>query len=426
LDDRPFSVSDSSFESSSVSNSEWSSLSNGESASVADGEINNLITQFVSPLVGEQGQDQAPAIAVGFVSDHETLSLGFGSQRIGEQVKVDGETLFAIGSVSKMFVALILAKAVSDGDVQLATKVDDLLDDSLDIDERVTLQHLVTHRSGLPNFPFNLTARDNAAQDALERKIMPAKNYSRANMEACVRDKGCSPSTTPGTSFRYSNLGIGMLSMALQNHYGYRNSRDLIRNLVMQPLEMSSTCVQVAACTDSEYTFAQGYRYDEQSDSLTAVSPSDMGVLAGSGGLISNVNDMNRLLKVLTGLNSGALSSAAAEVNRELDKVGQEQPNLAVGYAHRIRHTPRGLDVHFKEGLVAGFSAAIIWLEEPKIGLVLLANRGGLKALMPTGMRLVASIVQEQQGFPSSEMGAHTGGYSQGWSGTSGSTWQRW
>ncbi|WP_328986514.1 serine hydrolase domain-containing protein [Thiorhodovibrio winogradskyi] len=369
--------------------------------------IHDLIAQYVSAHVGEYGEDQAPGIAVGLVTDQERLALGFGTQKAGEHIAVDGDTLFGIGSVSKIFTALILAKAVADGDLKLTQKLNDFLDESIQIDERITLQHLVTHRSGLPNFPTNMETRDNVAKDPIERQMMPAKNYSKANLVACLRQNGCRPMTPPGASSAYSNLGIGMLSIALQNHYHYQNSGELIQSLITQPLQMTSTCMNTPACLDGRRgSLAQGYRYDQQNDSLTPVPLSDMGILAGSGGLISNAKDMNRLLSVLTGLSGGGLVSAAAEMNREIGQAGEDQADSAIGYAHRIKHTPRGFNVHSKAGFVAGYTAVIIWLEDPKVGLVLLANRGNLKGLIRTGMRLMASILQQRHPAHVSGMGS--------------------
>jgi hypothetical protein len=102
---------------------------------------------------------------------------------------------------------------------------------------------------------------------------------------------------------------------------------------------------------------------------------------------------MNRLLKALTGLQAGELKRAAFEMNRPLEAT--ESSGVKIGYAHQIKRTPDGSEIHWKGGGTAGFTAIILWQTEPKLGLVLLSNRGKLEALEATGKRLISLIAEQ-------------------------------
>jgi CubicO group peptidase (beta-lactamase class C family) len=355
-----------------------------------------ILLKNLQKYVGVEGEDKAPGIAVGLVTGQGDLAFGLGRREIGDYLSVDRDTMFGIGSVSKLFVGMALAEAVVHGELNCTTRANDWLDSSLQIDRRITLGHLVTHHSGLPNFPGNICSRPNAPADPVLRRLMPAKDYSKANLARCLIQNECLPSTPPGSQYGYSNLGIGILSIALENRYGYQNAGELIRTIITERLNMDRTTMnEPDFLARYQGDLTQGYLYQELTSKFDPVPLSDMGILAGSGELISSVNDMNSFLKVLTGLESGALERAAEEMNRPLEVMSQEQ--VMVGYAHEIMRRPDGSELHWKGGGTAGYTAMVLWQTEPKVGLVILSNRGEMEALKATGKRLFSQIVRQLQ-----------------------------
>ena len=119
-----------------------------------------IITNHMKIFVDTSGAKGSPAIVVGLVTQMADVVEGFGSRELNKNLPPDGDTLFGIGSISKVFTGLMLAKAVTDGDVCLSARANEWLDDTIQINDCITLKHLVTHFSGLPNFPDNITTRD--------------------------------------------------------------------------------------------------------------------------------------------------------------------------------------------------------------------------------------------------------------------------
>lgn len=340
--------------------------------------FNRMIIQSIQPFIGNDSADKSPAIAVGLVTKKGETAVAMGNRGLFSVLSPDGDTLFGIGSVSKLFVGLILANAVANEELSLTDKANNFLDKDIQIDDRITLRHLVTHYSGLPNFPDNITERDDRFSNKKNASLMPAQDYSRKDLTNCLANNQCSTVQPPGTKYLYSNLGIGLLSLILENRYGFNDFRSLNQAKITNVLNMHKTGTNNPVFLQkNKNNLAQGYLYDSELAHLKPVPFSGMGILAGSGELITSVNDMNKLLVVLTGLSRSTLGNAVNEVERELENT--DQPRIKKAYAHRVGQSEDGEKIHFKAGHTAGYSAIIIWRKNPEVGLVVLSNQGNFK-----------------------------------------------
>jgi len=123
-------------------------------------------------------------------------------------VGVGADDVFEIGSITKVFTASILADMVTRGEVRLDDPVAKYLPASAHIPSRngrqITLFDLATQSSGLPRMPSNLTPRDS---------MNPYADYTVQQMYAFL--SGYQLPRDIGTSYEYSNLGVGLLGHAL-------------------------------------------------------------------------------------------------------------------------------------------------------------------------------------------------------------------
>ena len=354
--------------------------------------IRVTVERAVEPVVNPHGSQihQTPRAVVGFATEAGNDIVGLGATAIHKRECPGPRHYFGIGSVTKLFTGLALAKAYTDGQVQLHNPVNNYLKPDLRVDDRITLGHLVTHTAGLPMFPDNLrpmrTLKTLEGTDPV--RYSPGRNYSREMLAQYFRGPA-GLVFEPGTATNYSSLGIGLLSVALQDHLGFRSLESLNRALVALPLGMADTHANTRSIISGMgRRRVQGYTVDRQR--LHPVTYSQMGVLAGAGELISTANDMLQLLMALSGIRPSPLENAIAELTRPL------RPTM--GYAVRIvpsKH--RGL-YYLSEGVVAGFSAVLVWRRDPPLGLVLLANRGTftdknkLEGLNSAGLTLIEDL----------------------------------
>src|SRR5438105_10431416 len=114
---------------------------------------------------------------------------------------MDGDTLFAIGSITKVFTALLLQDMIERGEMKLDDPVKKYLPDSVKMPayqgKEITLLHLATHTSGLPGGPNNLSPKSWRDPDQADYTV--EQLYSFLSHDKLPR--------APGIQEEYSNLG---------------------------------------------------------------------------------------------------------------------------------------------------------------------------------------------------------------------------
>ena len=204
-----------------------------------------MLNRVAPRLVDSSGGslDKTPGLVVGFVTESGPEVLSFGTKMIGREQPPDGNTYFALGSVTKIFTGFVLAKAVADGVVSVDDSANRYLPAQLKLrDSAITLRTLVTHTSGLPNFPENITAFRDLDQDGKNDSVpnSPGRNYTRELLADFLRTEG-QTEFKPGTREQYSNLGSGILSVVLQEKLGLDSFEKLNERYVTGPLGMRNT-----------------------------------------------------------------------------------------------------------------------------------------------------------------------------------------
>ncbi|MBL6989911.1 MAG: beta-lactamase family protein [Bacteriovoracaceae bacterium] len=355
--------------------------------------LRNVIFKHIESILDPTGINGAPGIVIGVVTKNKTQINGFGSRYIRRKVQRPDEfTFFCIGSITKLFTGLILADAV----VKKQVKLDDLATKYIKADIKsikgITLRQLVTHYSGLPTFPSNMTAFRDQNQDKRNDSTpaSPASNYSMDLFMSFLGSKN-QKIHVPGSKFHYSNIGVSILSMALVKHFG-RSSFDSLNNAkILNPLNMHDTGLNTPKfLKKTRGRQAQGYMV--RGRRVRPIPFPDMGVLASSGELISTGKDLSTLLSCLTGLNSCPLGSAAMELTRPLEVANRGNK---IGYAIDIRSLRGGSTFYSKSGMTAGHTAVIMWQTNPKLGIVILANRGKLNAMRLASINLFEAFAKK-------------------------------
>lgn len=292
-----------------------------------------------------------PGIVVGVVDGEKRRILGAGVAFEGGP-KVNGDTVFEIGSVSKVFTATLLAQMAAAGEVGL----DDPIAKYLPVDAKVpsrsgkaiTLRHLATHRSGLPRMPTNITARDAAD---------PYADYGAAAMLALLGS--LSLERDPGEAYEYSNLGAGLLGHLLATRAGL-SFEQLLRERIFVPLGMNDTAVVLPPRLSGR--LAHGHSLGEP------VSAWAFDVLAGAGGIRSTANDLLRFVAAFAGGRFTKLGTSMLEATVEADA-----PNVRIGLGWHV--TRRfGLDLVWHNGLTGGFASYVGFERGTRHGVVVLTN----------------------------------------------------
>jgi CubicO group peptidase (beta-lactamase class C family) len=257
--------------------------------------LKSKVDALVQPLL----QSGIPVgFVVGIVEGGKSCIFGYGKLSRDADKTPEGNSVFEIGSVTKVFTGLLLADMVERKLVALEDPVQKFVPENVRVPQcdgrAITLLDLATHTSGLPRLPGNFAL--SAAKDPAN----PYADYSVDQLYEFLSQH--SLSRKPGTQFEYSNLGVGLLGHALAR--GADTSYEkLLLERICAPLGMQDT--RITLSEDQRSRLVQGHGPRGR-----PVANWDIPTLAGAGALRSTVNDMLIFLKANLGLQNCPLSAA--------------------------------------------------------------------------------------------------------------------
>ena len=320
----------------------------------SDADIRKVLAERVDVLAG---QEDGVGIVVGVVGPKGRRVISYGHLNQGDPRPLDGDTVFEIGSVAKVFTALLLAEMVQKGEVALADPVAKYLPAGVKVPERngrsITLVDLATHTSALPFMP-----PDSPALQSVTAKDSAAPLYRFLAGYELPRDIGA--------QWDYSNFGYWLLAQALASRAAM-DYESLLRTRVVAPLELKSTAnkpspgmkAKLVVGHDAALQPAPSFdtipRYASMSDVL---------------GLVSTANDLLRFLSTAMGHERSPLAPAMAALlaTRRPKSPGQEQ---ALGWVVMGEGDER-LIVH--DGGTFGQASSVAWDPKQRVGVVVLSN----------------------------------------------------
>jgi serine-type D-Ala-D-Ala carboxypeptidase/endopeptidase len=306
-----------------------------------DEEIREILAKRIDQ------QKQAVGIVVGVIEPTGRRVVAYGNLANGDPRPLDGDTIFEIGSVTKVFTSLLLADMVNRREVTLDDPAARYLPGNVKMPERsgksITLHDLSTHTSGLPFLPGNFKPKDYTVDDL----------YQFLSGYELPRD--------PGSEFEYSNLGAGLLGRLLANRAGTGFER-LIGTRITQPLNMLDTGIVLSASVQQR--MATGHN-----GVLAPAATLDLPTLAGAGALRSSANDMLTFLEAFLGYKESSLAPAMRamlEFRRPALKA-----QIGLGW---LFNSVEGKEIAWHNGRTAGFQSVVGFDPKTRTGVVVLAN----------------------------------------------------
>lgn len=266
------------------------------------------------------------------------------------------QSVFEIGSITKVFTGILLAQAVLEKKVTLETPLREVMGKAQTFaDSRVgaiTLRQLATHTSGLPRIPDDLFV----GADPVD----PYAHYDRARLDACIaRVKLLGE---PPFESSYSNLGVGLLGDVLSRVYG-KPWEQLIAEKITKPLGMKDTTVTLDA--------GQQTRLAPPYEGVKQVKPWNDQALAGCGALRSTAADMMIFGGAILHPGESPLKEALALVMQP------HAPEGDVGLCLMISKFDGQREYHHAGG-TGGYRASLQVLPESDTVRVVLVNNAAL------------------------------------------------
>ena len=304
---------------------------------------------------------RSAGIVVGLIdADGRMRIVAYGDGGPG-QPPLDGNSVFEIGSISKVFTSTALALLVNDGTVNLDDPVQKFLPAAVRMPTRngkmITLANLSEQNSGLPRMPTNFHPKDQAN---------PYADYTVPQMYEFLT--GFELTRDPGMQFEYSNLGVGLLGHVLSIAAG-KSYEDLERDRVWKPLGMTQTAITLTPWMKEHLALG----HDERGQT---VSNWDFPTFAGAGAIRSTASDMLKFLDANLHPERGAVERAMDFAHRERAPAGS---NMSIGLNWIVLHA--GTDtIVWHDGGTGGYRTYLGFEPSRHVGVVVLTNSGGAGA----------------------------------------------
>jgi serine-type D-Ala-D-Ala carboxypeptidase/endopeptidase len=297
-------------------------------------------------------------VAIGVDVDGETSTFGLGRVGPDRPQPPAADTIFEIGSITKVFTATLLADMAEEGLVALDDPVQRYLPDDVRPPVRgrpITLVDLATQTSGLPRLPKGLLRR------ALRESKNPYASFTVADLERAIRETR--PRREPGRKVRYSNYGFGLLGHVLARRAG-TSYEQLVRDRICGPLRLDDTVIELPEA--KLLRVAQGH--DRRG---RPVPYWEFPSLAGAGALRSTVADMLVFLRA-------QLDGADTRLARAIGATHEPRARAwgdSIGFGwFRRPLKDKGHNALWHDGGTGGFRSIAGFVPETRTAVVVLAN----------------------------------------------------
>ncbi|MCH2193727.1 serine hydrolase domain-containing protein [Kordia sp.] len=275
--------------------------------------------------------------------------------------------IFEIGSNTKVFTSLLLSHQIHAGNLQLNDKLIDVLpfkiETSPEHTDKITLQTLANHSSGLPRLPQNIFP---LLQTNMEN---PYKKYTIDMLHTYLKN-GISLQNEPTKVSAYSNLGAGLLGYILTEKTK-KSYESLLQEQILKPLQMNHTTTDLSKVDQNKLVIGI------KADGTEASNWDFTDALVGAGGMKSNVVDMEKFIRK----NFEDENTVYNLPQQETIKVN-EMVRVGLGW-HII--TKEGKTVLFHNGGTGGYLSCMIIDKKNKKAALLLSN---LSAFSPQGPKI--------------------------------------
>lgn len=304
-----------------------------------------------------------------------TVAEGAADRATGTAISTDDR--FRIGSVTKTFSAVVLLQLVDEGRTSLDTPVNTYLPGLLP-DDRITVRHVLSHRSGLYDYTNDMFAKTVPGFEAVRDKVFGYRDLVALSLRKPLTN-------TPGAAYAYSNTNFVVAGMLIEQATGRSVSAEYEERII-KPLGLTDT-FYVHPKTAIPGRYARGYLTpDEAGAPLVDSTAQTVSWAQSAGAVISSGHDLNTFLSALLG---GRLMSAARLAQmQEWTTVNSTQ---GYGLGLRRRDLSCGVSVYGHTGTVQGYYTYAFTSKDGRRSITAVANTSNNGTVLTTMARTLES-----------------------------------
>ncbi len=330
-------------------------------------EVVSAVSNWSEPLAAieksiEQRRQELgiPGVSLVIVKDDKVIYMkGLGLKDFERKLPVTPDTLFAIGSATKAFTAMIAMMAADQGKLSLDDSPKKYLPyfklrDS-DADAKITIRDLLSHRSGL-----------NRTDLAMVTNML--------NREELIKVAGMAkPTAKLGEKFQYQNVMYAAAGEVVAKAQNSTWDKVIVAR-IFKPLGMKASDTTAAAMQRSR-DFSFGYEYNATTKETRRLPQREIPAAAPAGAINSNVREMAQWLRFM--LARGVWNGKRLVSEKEFDELVSKQINVAGNVDYGMGWFLRRWNDHRvveHGGNIDGFNAEVAMMPDQKLGFVLLTN----------------------------------------------------
>ena len=320
-----------------------------------------------------------PGIAIVVIKDDKPIFLrayGVADKEAG--IKADTNTLYYIASSTKSFTALAAAMLDKEGKIKLSdsiTKYTPGIRFKSDIPDKITIQDLLTHTSGLRNA-------------ALVNRLAYTGQIDQSEIDHAFAD-GTSFNEADFGKYNYTNLGYNIYGLAL-HYYLNKKWQDLLQERIFTPAGLKHTTAYVSTARARKYKIAAPYVVDTDAVNAGKMVRSQLEKtdenMQSAGGIFMSISDLGRWLNL--NMNSGKLGGKQI-VSADLIRKAQ------TGYTKSTRNEPpfsgdgeyglgwqigkyRNEKVIYHHGGYPGYRSHVSFMPDKRVAVGVLVNNDAI------------------------------------------------
>jgi CubicO group peptidase (beta-lactamase class C family) len=326
----------------------------------------------VDALVAEElARRPVGSVTAGIVSGKDLVwTKSYGEADIDKKTPADANTVYRIGSITKMFTAVMLEQLVEAKKVHLSDPVEKYFPEVRTVLDRfpdappITFIQLATHTAGLGREPDDTATYVTGPVKDWEKTLIAALPHTHYILE-------------PGTRFSYSNIGFAILGAALSRAVG-ESYVDYVPKRIFRPLGMTHSALESNA--DIVPHLAKGYvvmgpNGGVDSQAAQRETETGRGYKVPNGAIFTTIGDLAHFASFLMGQGPESVLKLATLENFQMQSIVPANLELTEGYGVGFQVMRRANYVEFGHGgAVAGYTASLLMNRKTGVGVIALSN----------------------------------------------------
>ncbi|PBQ34424.1 hypothetical protein CNR22_22470 [Sphingobacteriaceae bacterium] len=321
---------------------------------LTDNKKLDSLDRFIDSLLMRFMQDpEVAGISIGILKKGESYFYNYGEIKKGSKILADKTTIYEIGALTTSFTGLLLTQAILEKTIDTNADIRDYLPgkySSLEVNRvPILVKHLANHTSGLATTPEDLKSM--VSYDSLN----PYASYSKEMILSYL--KNTKPKTVPGSECNYSNVGMAVLGIILEEIYK-KSFNELVAEKICLPLGLKNTSTVI----DAEQIRKLSTGYNQDGNFTPAWK---LGGFEAAGSLKSNTEDLLLYLDYL-------LHQKDKAARIVIQPTFNGRPKVATTWY--LSQTKKKTTLISQSGVTYGFGAFSGFIPEKNCAVVLLSN----------------------------------------------------